>query len=220
MKVFSYSNIGRRDVNQDYLVSREMGDGLSIHLVADGIGGYDCGDVASKVVADSFMDSFSQGLSIEEATQEATKNIQLIRQNLGISKMGSTVAGVLINDLNADIFWAGDSRVYIFRDKELLYKTEDHSVVNELSKVRQLSFEEKERYNHIITRSIMGNETDEVDIYSIALKYGDEILICTDGIYRECPLDYLMESIREDYFDLDKQNDRFVDNHSLIYISL
>lgn len=220
MKVFSYSNIGRRDVNQDFLISQELREGLSIHLVADGIGGYDCGEIASKVVAESFADSFNQGLSIIEATHEATKRIKIIRHNLGVSKMGSTVAGVLINNFNAEIFWAGDSRVYVFRDNIQLYRTEDHSVVNELSRVRQLSFEEKERYNHIITRSIMGCITDEVDIYSLILQPKDEILICTDGIYRECPIDYLIESIRDDYFDLDKQNDRFVDNHSLVYISL
>ena len=171
-------------------------------------------------MGDSFVDSFNRGLSIVEATQEASKNLRLTRQNLGITRMGSTVAGVLIKNNNAEVFWAGDSRVYIYRDNKLLYQTTDHSVVNELSQVRQLTFEEKERLNHIVTRSIMGVPTDEVDTAAFSLQSGDEILICTDGIYKDCPIDYLIESIRENRFDIDKQNEGFTDNHSLIYIEL
>lgn len=220
MKVFEYSNIGRRDINQDYIISMLLSQEVSVHLVADGMGGYDWGEVASKVVGDSFVDSFNRGLSIVEATQEASKNLRLTRQNLGITRMGSTVAGVLIKNNNAEVFWAGDSRVYIYRDNKLLYQTTDHSVVNELSQVRQLTFEEKERLNHIVTRSIMGVPTDEVDTAAFSLQSGDEILICTDGIYKDCPIDYLIESIRENRFDIDKQNEGFTDNHSLIYIEL
>ena len=64
--------------------------------------------------------------------------------------MGSTVAAVFLNGLQASIFWAGDSRVYVFRDKRLLYQTEDHSLLNELSHVRELTFDDKtiQAYNN------------------------------------------------------------------------
>lgn len=218
MEVFKYTNIGTREVNQDYLVSQSFGNDLSLHLVADGIGGYECGEIASKVVGDSFIYGISRFLPLEETALLASTNLQKERNNLGISKMGSTVAGVLINKMDAQIFWAGDSRVYLFRDKEMHYKTEDHTLVNELSKVRKLTFSERKRYGHVITRSFMGKDDDHIDIYEISLQTGDELLICTDGVYNDCPIDYLMESIRTGFFDINKQNDSFEDNHSLIYI--
>ncbi|MBQ2196214.1 MAG: serine/threonine-protein phosphatase [Prevotella sp.] len=220
MKIFKYSNIGNREQNQDYLVSTKLGQDSSLHLVADGMGGYDCGDIASKIVGDSYVYGLSRNMSIEDATREASNNIQIERRNLGVAKIGSTVAGVLICGMKATIFWAGDSRVYLFRNKEQLFQTEDHSILNELSRKRKLSFEERERYGHIITRSIMGNPDDKVDTCEMTLQEGDELLICSDGLYNDCPIDYLIENLREDRFDIDKQNDGFTDNHSLIYISL
>lgn len=220
MKIFKYSNIGNREQNQDYLVSTKLGQDSSLHLVADGMGGYDCGDIASKIVGDSYVYGLSRNMSIEDATREASNNIQIERRNLGVAKIGSTVAGVLICGMKATIFWAGDSRVYLFRNKEQLFQTEDHSILNELSRKRKLSFEERERYGHIITRSIMGNPDDKVDTCEMTLQEGDELLICSDGLYNDCPIDYLIDSLREDRFDIDKQNDGFTDNHSLIYISL
>lgn len=220
MKIFKYSNIGNREQNQDYLVSTKLGQDSSLHLVADGMGGYDCGDIASKIVGDSYVYGLSRNMSIEDATREASNNIQIERRNLGGAKIGSTVAGVLICGMKATIFWAGDSRVYLFRNKEQLFQTEDHSILNELSRKRKLSFEERERYGHIITRSIMGNADDKVDTCEMTLQKGDELLICSDGLYNDCPIDYLIDTLREDRFDIDKQNDGFTDNHSLIYISL
>ena len=220
MKVFKYSNIGNREQNQDYLVSTKLGQDSSLHLVADGMGGYECGDIASKIVGDSYVYGLSRNMSIEDATREGSNNIQIERRNLGVAKIGSTVAGVLICGMKATIFWAGDSRVYLFRNKEQLFQTEDHSILNELSRKRKLSFEERERYGHIITRSIMGNPDDMVDTCEMTLQEGDELLICSDGLYNDCPIDYLIDTLREDRFDIDKQNDGFTDNHSLIYISL
>ena len=220
MKIFKYSNIGNREQNQDYLVSTKLGQDSSLHLVADGMGGYECGDIASKIVGDSYVYGLSRNMSIEDATREASNNIQIERRNLGVAKIGSTVAGVMICGMKATIFWAGDSRVYLFRNKEQLFQTEDHSILNELSRKRKLSFEERERYGHIITRSIMGNADDRVDTCEMTLQEGDELLICSDGLYNDCPIDYLIETLREDRFDIDKQNDGFTDNHSLIYISL
>ena len=220
MKVCKYSNIGNREQNQDYLVSTKLGQDSSLHLVADGMGGYECGDIASKIVGDSYVYGLSRNMSIEDATREASNNIQIERRNLGVAKIGSTVAGVLICGMKATIFWAGDSRVYLFRNKEQLFQTEDHSILNELSRKKKLSFEERERYGHIITRSIMGNPDDMVDTCEMTLQEGDELLICSDGLYNDCPIDYLIDTLREDRFDIDKQNDGFTDNHSLIYISL
>ena len=76
MDIFKYSNIGNRENNQDYLVSMSLGQDSSLHLVADGMGGYAFGDIASKVVGDSYVYGLSRNMTIEEATLEAIKNIQ------------------------------------------------------------------------------------------------------------------------------------------------
>lgn len=220
MEVFKYSNIGSREKNQDYLVSQLFGQGVSLHLVADGIGGYECGEIASKVVGDSYVYGISHNMSLEESTSVATANMEKERHNLGVGKMGSTVAGILINQSVATVFWAGDSRVYIFRNHEVVFQTEDHSLVNELSKVRKLTFDERKKYGHIITRSITGKSDDHIDVYNTTLQIGDEILLCSDGLYGDCPIDYVVESIRTGCFDIDKQNEDFGDNHSLIYITI
>ena len=220
MEIIKYSNIGCREINQVCLASLSFDLDISIHIVADGIGGYDCGEIASKIVCESYIHGLVNNLSIDEVTKEVSRNIQTECRNLGVSKMGSTVAAVFLNGLQASIFWAGDSRVYVFRDKHLLYQTEDHSLLNELSRVRELTFDEKKRYKHIITRSIMGNADDKVDHDNFELCFGDEILICTDGMYNEYPIDYLIESIRMDKLDIEKKNDSFTDNHSFIYILL
>lgn len=220
MKVFTYSNIGDREVNEDYIVTRDFGNDISLYLVADGMGGYSSGDLASKVVGDSYVYCISRNIGIEEATSIVSNNIKLEKKNLGVRKMGSTVAGVLIEKMNAKIFWAGDSRVYVFRNYDILFQTEDHSIVNELGKQRKLTLEERERYGHILTRSFMGNREDKVDIHNMTLQKGDEIFICSDGIYNDCPVEYIVESIRNDLFDLDKHNMDFTDNHSLIYVAV
>ena len=220
MEVFKYSNIGLREVNQDYIVSQTISQDVSLHLVADGMGGYECGDIASKIVGDSYIYGLSCKMNLDESTTLASSNIEKERRNIGVSKMGSTVAGVLLKGLDAITFWAGDSRIYIFRDKKIMYQSEDHSMVNELSKLRKLTFEERKRYGHIITRSIMGNSNDRIDTREVTLRTGDEILICTDGIYKDCSVDYLAESLRSGGFDIDKHNDDFEDNHSFIFITV
>ena len=220
MKVFKYSNIGNREENQDYLVSMDLGQDKSLYLVADGMGGYDFGGIASKVVGDSYAYALSRDMSIVEATKQASTNIQKEKYNLGVTKMGSTVAATIIDGFNVSVFWAGDSRVYVFRGEKQIFQTQDHSILNELSKKRELSFKDRERYGHIITRSIMGNDDDSVDVSNLELEKGDEILLCTDGLYNECPVDYLIETLRNDKFDIADQNDGFTDNHSLIYIVL
>ena len=220
MEVFKYSNIGCREINEDYVVSNDFGNGISLHLIADGMGGYEHGEVASKVVGESFVYAISKNMDVIEAASIASDNLRKEKHSLGIKKMGSTVAGVYIKDMEMTIFWAGDSRVYLYRAGDLFYQTEDHSLTNELCKVRTLTFEERDRYSHIVTRSLMGDKNDSVDIKDFSLMEGDEIFVCSDGLYKDCPVDYIIESIQKNYFDLDKNNLAFDDNHSLIYIKV
>lgn len=220
MEVFKYTNTGCREVNEDYVVSKDFGNDISLHLIADGMGGYEYGELASKVVGDSYVLAISNNMDILEATKVASQDLHKEKLSLGVQKMGCTVAGVLIHDMVMTTFWAGDSRVYLYRAGELIYQTEDHSISNELSKVRPLSFEERNRYSHLVTRSLMGDKGEVVETKEFKLEKGDEILICSDGLYKDCPIEYILESIQKNCFDIGKNNLAFEDNHSLIYIKI
>lgn len=220
MEIFKYTNTGCREVNEDYVVSKDFGNDISLHLIADGMGGYEYGELASKVVGDSYVLAISNNMDILEATKVASQDLHKEKLSLGVQKMGCTVAGVLIHNMVMTTFWAGDSRVYLYRAGELIYQTEDHSISNELSKVRPLSFEERNRYSHLVTRSLMGDKGEVVETKEFKLEKGDEILICSDGLYKDCPIEYILESIQKNCFDIDKNNLAFEDNHSLIYIKI
>ena len=76
MEIIKYSNIGCREINQDCLASLSFDHDKSIHIVADDIGGYDCGEIASKIVCESYIHGLVNNLSIGEVTKEVSKNIQ------------------------------------------------------------------------------------------------------------------------------------------------
>lgn len=218
MKTFSYTHSGSREINQDSLISKPISTDAVLHLVADGIGGCQFGEIASKSVADNIFYALTLNFDLDNAISYASQKLNDERINLGAQKMGTTVAGVILRNNHAEIFWAGDSRVFIIRKDKIIYQTLDHSLVNQMEKVRKLSFDEKKRFGHIITRSIMGSSEDFVEKHTVELQDEDEILICTDGLYNECPIDYVIETIRKDSFDIPATSSEFADNHSLIYI--
>ena len=197
MEIIKYSNIGCREINQDCLASLSFDHDKSIHIVADGIGGYDCGEIASKIVCESYIHGLVNNLSIDEVTKEVSKNIQTECRNLGVSKMGSTVAAVFLNGLQASIFWAGDSRVYVFRDKHLLYQTEDHSLVNSLVKLGKITPEEALTHpqRNVIIRAIQGTHTPtEADIITLNdIRPDDFLFLCTDGVLERLKNDKIAE---------------------------
>ena len=133
--------------------------------------------------------------------------------------MGCTLAAVLLHQEIAKVFWAGDSRVYIIRNNQIILETEDHSLINEMRRIKRLTPAQIRKYEHIVRRSLMGNSTDVVEIVEQLVIPGDEILICSDGFHKEIPLPILLEKLRLDNsFHID--NEKFTDNHTLIYIKL
>ena len=76
MKVFQYSNTGNRETNQDYVLSKDFGQGISLFLVADGIGGYEYGEIASQIVAEGYAKVLANGVSVEEATKAVSEMLQ------------------------------------------------------------------------------------------------------------------------------------------------
>jgi serine/threonine protein phosphatase PrpC len=161
-----------------------------LFVVADGMGGAQAGEVASKLAVEEFHEALPDEGSAEERLtnriRDANRRIyDLSRTEHEHAGMGTTLTAVYLDDDDhLAVAHVGDSRAYIFRDRELTRLTQDHSLVEEL--VRQGKLTEEQAAEHpqrsIITRAL-GIEGDvEVDTWSYSMRAGDVVLLCSDGL--------------------------------------
>ncbi len=191
--VIEYTNKGSREENQDYLSCSYLSDRSSIYVLADGMGGYNYGDVAAKIVAESIIEFSVQNLGkctpaelLKESLSYANDCLMLKKMALSVKQMGCVVVVLLIQDEDAYLTWLGDSRIYMFRDGLEVFRTIDHSVVNELSKIKALSAEDIEKYSAIVTKCIMGVESlDAAPIRKVKTEPNDVFILCSDGLHKE-----------------------------------
>lgn len=218
MTCLKYSNIGNRKENQDFVLVRELGENKVLYIVADGMGGYSHGSVAARVVAESIADSLMKGLDIDCSVSSANNKLKEIIAESNADKMGCCLSGLLVEDGCVKGFWVGDCRIYQYRNNEQLFVTEDHSLVSQLEKHKKLTIAQRERYGHIVSRAIMGSSEDKVDVVELNVMPGDEIILCSDGIHKEIPMDALIEMIHTNTLQLD--DSEFDDNNSFICIRI
>ena len=186
----SRTDVGlRRKVNEDSLLVRtERG----LWAVADGMGGHDAGDVASLKVTESLLDlpvSDSLDLLVDSAVTALKQvNADLIELAGAESQrsIGSTVVGLAIADGQFRCFWAGDSRGYRLRDRQIVQLTRDHSLVQDLVDSGMLQPDEAVDHpnSNIITRAVGVAQELKVDTVSGDVKPGDQFLLATDGVTR------------------------------------
>ena len=187
------THIGGRDTQEDaVLVSEEL------FAVADGIGGLQDGDVASRLALDTLDAAFAADHSVSgllNACREA--NGAVWRQATaggGDAKMGTTLAAVaMTSDAAAVVLHAGDSRVYHFRAGRLDQLTHDHTVVAELIRTGQLGEEEAQNhpYRYVLTRALGVGPDVEMDHAGIPCQPGDRLVLCTDGLFKALSTDDL-----------------------------
>src|SRR5437588_6864323 len=181
----SKADTGRhRPVNEDSAFAR-----APVFVVADGMGGAQAGEVASKIAIETFEAGLSDSGSPEERlavrVREANRRIyDRSRTELGREGMGTTLTAAYLDDGSVAIAHVGDSRAYLFRDGELTRLTQDHSLVDEL--VRRGKLTEEQAAEHpqrsIITRAL-GPEPDvEVDTWTYPVRRDDVLLLCSDGL--------------------------------------
>src|ERR1700729_1334123 len=173
----------RRD-NEDSAFAR-----APVFVVADGMGGAQAGEVASRIAVEAFEQGLPDSGSPEErlATRVREANAQIYersRADRGRAGMGTTLTAAYVDDTHVAIAHVGDSRAYLFRDGTLQRLTQDHSLVDEL--VRRGKLTEEQAAEHpqrsIITRAL-GPEPDvEVDTWTYPARAGDVVLLCSDGL--------------------------------------
>lgn len=220
MRIIEYSNIGRRTQNQDFILSKCIGEDKAVFIVADGMGGYSDGDLAAEIIGKCISSYIAEGYSIKEAILQGNIELHQTILQRGVSKMGCCLAGIYINETRGNIFWIGDCRVYIFRNGKQIYVTNDHTMIAEMEKHGKVTFTQRERYGHIVSRGFMGSTEDTAEEYKILLLPGDEIMLCSDGLHKTIPVEVLLEMIHLDTLDLKDRNKDFDDNHSFIYIKI
>ena len=195
------SHIGRRGNNEDALL---LEPGLGVFAVADGVGGYEGGEIASRLVVDTVAAFFRRVQGDREATwpygldrsRSFEENLLAVAVRLAgaeiiarkegqLSSMASTVAALFVSGSRAVIAHVGDSRVYRLRDGELQQLTRDHSLYEQMKAngAKELGPLEDFPFKNVVTRVLGapdGQSAPELRVEE--LRAGDLFLLCSDGL--------------------------------------
>ena len=194
LQAFSVTDIGkRRKLNQDYVFVSEgtIGNLPNLFVVADGMGGHNAGDYASKYTVEMIEEQIrTSGQTdtqtiLSDAIKRANSDIRgIASSDESLSGMGTTVVAATILDDVLQVANVGDSRLYIIRQNEIRQVTRDHSLVEEM--VRMGGIDRLAARSHpdknIITRAVGALDSIEADFFREELKRGDMILLCSDGL--------------------------------------
>jgi PPM family protein phosphatase len=182
-----------------------------LFAVADGMGGAQAGEIASKLAAAALEETDSGGLSGEERVvsviQEANRRVyERSNEDPNASGMGTTITVALVEDAGVTIGHVGDSRAYRYRDGGIEQITDDHSLVNELMKSGKLSPEEAETHpqRSVITRALGTDPDVDVDSFTLEAQEGDVFLLCSDGLTTMVDDDEIREVLEKYRGDLDR----------------
>ncbi len=182
---YAGSDTGRqRRANEDSLLAR-----APLFVVADGMGGAQAGEVASRIAVESFQpgvdDARPPEQALAELAQAANARIhELSHSTAEHAGMGTTLTAVYVGEEEVAIAHVGDSRAYCLRDGELLRLTDDHSLVDELLRQGRLTPEEAVEHpqRSVITRALGPEGAVEVDTRSFRARPDDVYLLCSDGL--------------------------------------
>ena len=191
-----------RLINEDAYLSRPD---LGLWAVADGMGGHDAGDFASKTIIEELgrirKPDSGPALMAQVKARVQSANRQLREESRGRGPgavIASTVVGLLLIDGYFACFWAGDSRLYLLRSGRLLQVTHDHSYVQELVDKGALSPEQAERHpqSNVVTRAVGADDELDLELRQSRLFPNDVFLLCSDGLSRPVDADQIAAILR------------------------
>jgi PPM family protein phosphatase len=175
----------QRHANEDSYFAR-----APMFAVADGMGGAQAGEVASRIAAGAFergrvsKEAPAEG-QLEQIAQRANSEIhKLAQEDSSRAGMGTTLTAAMLRDDEVALGHVGDSRAYVFRDGKLKRLTKDHSLVEELRRQGRLTEEQAEEHpqRSIITRALGPEPSVSVDTMTFPARDGDVFLLCSDGL--------------------------------------
>ncbi|WP_176717330.1 Stp1/IreP family PP2C-type Ser/Thr phosphatase [Vulcanibacillus modesticaldus] len=217
------TDVGKvRAINEDYIfVSDPYPNGLLVAIVADGMGGHQAGEIASKTAVEVIYHEIHQimsnnlsiegyQLALEKAIHKA--NGEVYKQSLnndGYRGMGTTILASIISPEWIILGHIGDSRAYLVDDNNIRQLTEDHSLVNELVKEGQLTQEEAMTHpkKNILTRALGTEEKVKVDICLIHWEKDQTLLLCSDGLTNHVSDEKIFEVLNQKDVSIENKTD-------------
>ncbi len=185
-----------RQDNQDSVRIIDQHDELTAsygHLfgVADGMGGYAHGGVASTLALVTLFETVysSNGLSIpqkmKQAVQSANLNVYQKARELGVGRMGTTLTAGLLKENKFHIVHVGDSRAYLIRGKNSTCLTKDHTRVGELVRMKVLAPDKLRTHNQrsVLSKCLGLDLFVQPDVFEVQVQDGDIIIFCSDGVW-------------------------------------
>ncbi len=173
-----------RERNEDAILTDPTG---ALWAVADGMGGYGHGDVASDAVIERLStapDGGNPGKILVDLLKEANRLVHAEAHRVGAEMIGATVVALMVENAIGYVAWAGDSRAYLLRNGGLRMLTRDHTVVQDLLDRGVIAAEDAHGHAkaHIVTRAVGGASELDVDLVTTPFTVGDRILLCSDGL--------------------------------------
>ncbi len=249
LKAYNIWELGARDNQEDSLFPAfgTLSENDRLFIVCDGMGGHSDGEVASKTVCETMSDYIMKNVADQEGefTDEDFKDalnaayLELDAKDNGAEKkMGTTLTFLKLHSQGATIAHIGDSRVYHIRpgkdnnDTQILFQTLDHSLVNDLVKIGEMTPEEAKtsRQKNIITRAMQpnGEHRHRADIYhTVDIKPGDYFMLCSDGILEQMEDDNIKFIFSEKAGNDENKVDMIInltennrDNHTAIIVRI
>lgn len=185
-----------------------IGNLPNLFIVADGMGGHNAGDYASRFCVEFFTNKIKESnlsspiTMIDKAVKETNDILRIkAQEQVELEGMGTTFVVATIFDKEMYVANIGDSRLYVI-GKEMKQITEDHSLVEAMIKTGEIDREEARVHpnKNIITRALGANTTVEPDFFEVYLEDGDTVLMCSDGLTNMLD-DEAIENIIREYSD-------------------
>lgn len=198
------SDIGNvRKINEDYLGYHEDLN-KKLYIVADGMGGHNAGEVASKLAVETTIAYVNSICCLEDLENDLREAIEFSnrkiydasKDNNSLEGMGTTITACLIRGSKMVIANVGDSRCYIIQDDVIRQVTTDHSLVQQLLDKGAISDEEAAVHpnKNVITRSLGTSPKVNVDTFALDLKDVRKVILCTDGLSNSVDIDEIYEA--------------------------
>lgn len=209
MELFAKTDRGKvRKENQDSCYIFTPDGQSALMLVCDGMGGHRAGNVASSLTATVFAGQVKEGLEGARASggvcnlmKGALRNANSAVYKLSISEpecrgMGTTMVSAVIIGHDATVMNVGDSRAYHITGGAIRQVTRDHSVVEDMVRRGDITREESRTHpsKNLITRAVGTVPELEADFFSVALRDGDALILCSDGLTNEVREEELLKA--------------------------
>ncbi len=209
MRSYCVTDIGvKRNMNQDFVYASEqpVGNLPNLFIVADGMGGHNAGDLASRSTVETMVDYIESAGEkspiplLEAAILAANRKVmEKSQSDKSLEGMGTTVVAATVVEDCLYVANVGDSRLYVL-DDQIQQITRDHSLVEEMVRAGQIGREEARNHpeKNIITRAVGMKNKLRIDFFDVALYAGDKFLLCTDGLTNMVEDEDILELVQKE----------------------